>query len=38
MELGMEPAIAIDRVRAVRHGAIETRKQEKYILGIRVNM
>jgi ADP-ribosyl-[dinitrogen reductase] hydrolase len=38
IELGMEPAIAIDRVRAVRPGAIETREQEKYILGIRVNM
>jgi ADP-ribosyl-[dinitrogen reductase] hydrolase len=37
IELGMEPAIAISRVRAVRPGAIETREQEKYVLGIRVN-
>jgi protein-tyrosine phosphatase len=33
IELGMEPAIAISRVRAVRPGAIETREQEKYVLG-----
>jgi ADP-ribosyl-[dinitrogen reductase] hydrolase len=38
IELGMEPAIAIGRVRAVRPGAIETREQEKYVLGIRGNM
>jgi ADP-ribosyl-[dinitrogen reductase] hydrolase len=38
IELGMEPAIAIREVRAVRPGAIETREQEKYVLGIRVSM
>ena len=38
IELGMEPAVAISRVRAVRPGAIETREQEKYVLGIRVNI
>ena len=37
-ELGMEPAIAISRVRAVRPGAIETQDQEKYVLGIGVDM
>jgi ADP-ribosyl-[dinitrogen reductase] hydrolase len=35
IELGMEPAIAIDRVRAVRHDAIETQEQKQYVLGIR---
>jgi ADP-ribosyl-[dinitrogen reductase] hydrolase len=34
VELGMEPVNAITSVRAVRPGAIETREQEKYILGI----
>jgi ADP-ribosyl-[dinitrogen reductase] hydrolase len=34
IELGMKPAIAISRVRAARPGAIETREQEKYLLGI----
>ncbi len=34
IELGMEPAIAISRIRVVRPGAIETREQEKYVLGI----
>ena len=34
IELGMEPAAAIRRVRAVRPGAIETREQERYVLGI----
>ena len=34
IELGMEPATAIRQVRAVRPGAIETREQEKYVLGI----
>ena len=34
VELGIEPAVAIRRVRAVRPGAIETRQQEKYVLGI----
>ena len=38
IELGMEPATAIKRVRAVRPGAIETREQERYVLGIGVNM
>ena len=37
IELGMEPAIAIRRVRAVRPGAIETGEQEKYVLGIGVH-
>jgi hypothetical protein len=30
----MEPKTAIKNVRAVRPGAIETRDQEKFILGI----
>ena len=34
VELGMQPAIAIERVRVVRPGAIETRNQEEYVLGI----
>jgi ADP-ribosyl-[dinitrogen reductase] hydrolase len=34
VELGMEPVNAIASVRAVRPGAIETREQEKFILGI----
>jgi ADP-ribosyl-[dinitrogen reductase] hydrolase len=38
IELGMEPAIAIRQVRAVRSGAIETREQEEYVLGIRTRM
>ena len=33
-ELGMEPEKAISSVRAVRRGAIETREQEKFVLGI----
>ena len=37
IELGMEPAAAIRRVRAVRPGAIETREQEEYVLRIAVN-
>jgi ADP-ribosyl-[dinitrogen reductase] hydrolase len=36
IELGMDPATAISQVRAVRPGAIETREQEKYVLGIGV--
>jgi ADP-ribosyl-[dinitrogen reductase] hydrolase len=36
IELGMEPATAIRQVRTVRPGAIETREQEKYVLGIGV--
>jgi ADP-ribosyl-[dinitrogen reductase] hydrolase len=38
IELGMEPATAMSVVRAVRPGAIETREQEKYVLGIGVRM
>ena len=38
IELGMEPAVAIRRVRAVRPGAIETREQEEYVLGIGMKM
>ena len=34
VELGIEPAVAIRRVRAVRPHAIETCQQEKYVLGI----
>jgi ADP-ribosyl-[dinitrogen reductase] hydrolase len=34
VELGIEPVKAIASVRAVRPGAIETREQEKFILGI----
>jgi len=34
IELGLEPTAAIRQVRAVRPGAIETRAQEKYVLGI----
>jgi ADP-ribosyl-[dinitrogen reductase] hydrolase len=34
VELGMEPKTAIKNVRAVRPGAIETRDQEKFIMGI----
>lgn len=37
IELGMEPSSAIRRVRAERPGAIETREQEKYVLGIGAN-
>jgi ADP-ribosyl-[dinitrogen reductase] hydrolase len=33
-ELGMEPATAIESVRRVRPGAIETSDQEKFVLGI----
>ena len=35
IELGMEPATAIEQIRAVRPGAIETSGQEHYVLGIR---
>ena len=38
VELGMEPATAIRRARAVRHRAIETREQEQYVLGIGVSL
>lgn len=34
IELGMEPSAAIRRVRTVRPGAIETREQEEYVLGL----
>jgi hypothetical protein len=34
MELGIDPATAIKRLRAVRQGAIETRAQEEYVLNI----
>jgi ADP-ribosyl-[dinitrogen reductase] hydrolase len=34
IELGMAPKTAIERVRAVRPGAIETRAQEEYVLAI----
>jgi ADP-ribosyl-[dinitrogen reductase] hydrolase len=34
VELGMDPVSAIRQVRAVRPGAIETRAQEKYVLGV----
>lgn len=35
VELGVEPRDAINRVRAVRRGAIETRAQETYVLSLR---
>jgi ADP-ribosyl-[dinitrogen reductase] hydrolase len=34
IELGMEPATAIQSVRAARPGAIETREQERYVLSL----
>ena len=34
IELGMEPSVAIGKVRSVRPGAIETREQEDYILRV----
>jgi hypothetical protein len=34
IELGMPPKTAIERVRAARPGAIETRAQEEYVLAI----
>jgi ADP-ribosyl-[dinitrogen reductase] hydrolase len=37
IELGMPPKTAIERVRAVRPGAIETRAQEEYVLAIPSN-
>lgn len=37
IELGMEPATAVDRIRAVRPGAIETPEQKQYVLGIRMS-
>jgi ADP-ribosyl-[dinitrogen reductase] hydrolase len=35
IELGMEPMLAIERVRSARPGAIETLEQKKYVLGLR---
>jgi ADP-ribosyl-[dinitrogen reductase] hydrolase len=35
VELGEEPRAAIQRVRAVRRGAIETAAQEAYVLACR---
>jgi ADP-ribosyl-[dinitrogen reductase] hydrolase len=37
IELGMHPKTAIERVRSVRPGAIETRAQEEYVLAIASN-
>jgi protein-tyrosine phosphatase len=34
VELGMDPAKAIENVRAVRAGAIETSDQERFVLDI----
>jgi ADP-ribosyl-[dinitrogen reductase] hydrolase len=34
IELGMEPATVIEKVRAVRPGAIQTHEQEKYVLSL----
>jgi ADP-ribosyl-[dinitrogen reductase] hydrolase len=34
VELGSAPALAIERVRAVRPGSIETRAQEEFVLNI----
>jgi ADP-ribosyl-[dinitrogen reductase] hydrolase len=34
VELGVEPRAAIENVRAVRPGAIETRAQEQFVLGL----
>jgi ADP-ribosyl-[dinitrogen reductase] hydrolase len=34
IELGMPPETAVERVRAVRPGAIQTRAQEEYVLAI----
>ena len=36
IELGMTPATAIERIRAVRPGAIETSEQENYVLATRL--
>jgi ADP-ribosyl-[dinitrogen reductase] hydrolase len=38
IELGTEPITAIGKVRAARNGAIETRGQEKYVLGLHATM
>ena len=37
IELGVPPKTAIEQVRAVRPGAIETRAQEEYVLAIAAN-
>lgn len=37
IELGIKPETAIRQVRAARPGAIETRQQENYVLGIRAH-
>lgn len=34
VELGMTPIAALGKVRAVRPGAVETRAQEKYVMGL----
>ena len=34
IEFGEEARAAIDKVRAARYGAIETREQEEYVLGL----
>ncbi len=34
IELGESPAVALKRVRAARPGAVETREQEAYVLGV----
>ena len=36
VELGTAPALAIERVRTVRPGSIETREQEKFVHGCKV--
>jgi ADP-ribosyl-[dinitrogen reductase] hydrolase len=36
IELGVEPTTAIEKVRTVRPGAIETTDQERFVRGIRV--
>ncbi len=38
IELGMEPTTAVRQVRDARPGAIETREQEKYVLGIGISL
>ena len=37
IELGEMPREALDAVRAVRPGAVETRQQEEYVLGVRTS-
>jgi ADP-ribosyl-[dinitrogen reductase] hydrolase len=38
IEFGERAGLAIDKVRAARYGAIETREQEEYVLGLRPPM